>query len=103
MGFEMASQRLQECNKPEPDVQDWALAAKAALACIQDQGGAQEGDRTVVDAMAPAVKALELNAANGAKKALAAAVLGAKSGAKDTQRMVGKKGRAVHVPAKLQS
>lgn len=63
---------------------------------IQMLGGAKEGDRTLVDALAPACRALE--AADEGKKTLKQAFEEAKQaaaeGAQSTKNMLARKGRA---------
>lgn len=68
-------------------------ALKAGLARIQEIGGASVGDRTMIDALAPALDAL----ANGIKAAAEAARAGADSTAKLVKA---KAGRAVYINAK---
>lgn len=59
-------------------------------------GGAQPGDRTLVDALAPAVEAAKVVVAEGGDLSLTLrkAAEGAKAGAQSTKDMVAKKGRA---------
>ncbi|MDQ0322777.1 dihydroxyacetone kinase [Pararhizobium capsulatum DSM 1112] len=68
-------------------------ALKAGLARIQEIGGASVGDRTMIDALAPALDAL----ADGIK----AAAIAARTGADTTAKLVkAKAGRAVYINAK---
>jgi dihydroxyacetone kinase-like protein len=76
-----------------------AGALEAALAGVQKLGAAREGEKTMVDALAPAVSALakalaEGALANGALSALAAA---AQEGAQATISMQALKGRASYL------
>lgn len=67
-------------------------AFKAGLTRMQEIGGAQPGDRTMVDALAPALDALE--------KGIAAAALAARAGADHTATIVkARAGRAAYVNA----
>ncbi|WP_275786990.1 dihydroxyacetone kinase subunit DhaK [Pararhizobium gei] len=68
-------------------------ALKAGLARIQEIGGASVGDRTMIDALSPALDAFE----NGIKAAAMAARIGADSTAKLVKA---KAGRAVYINAK---
>lgn len=76
--------------KPE----DIAAMERKSLEAIQERGGAQVGDKTMVDALAPAVKALEENAGKGLLEMLKAAEEAAKQGMEDTKKYIAKFGRA---------
>lgn len=97
LGLEAAAKRVGSA----PTLLDWAEALDAAGKAIQEYGGAQQGDRTILDAVLPAAEALRSCAKS--PNALAEAVKAAKQGAKKTQQMVAKKGRAVHVPPSRQA
>jgi dihydroxyacetone kinase-like protein len=76
-----------------------AAGAEAGLAGIQRLGGAQPGDKTMVDAMAPAVVALLDAVAGGATlgAGLADAASAARAGADATAPMLARRGRASYV------
>ena len=74
--------------------EDLAKMEKKSLDAIQERGGAQVGDKTMVDALAPAVDALESNAGKGLLEMLKAAEEAAKGGMEDTKKYVAKFGRA---------
>ncbi len=78
-----------------------ALAAgvAAGTTAVQRLGGAQAGDRTMVDAMLPAVQALEQALRDGASLAqgLERAARAATEGAQATTRMAAALGRASYV------
>jgi dihydroxyacetone kinase-like protein len=78
---------------------DLAEALDAALAAIVELGGAQVGDKTMVDALAPAVKTLRVRVESGdsPREAAAAARAAAESGAKSTIDLQARKGRASYV------
>ncbi|CAE7183349.1 TKFC, partial [Symbiodinium pilosum] len=97
LGLEAAA----KCVGRTPLATDWAKALAAAGRAIQDYGGAKAGDRTILDAVLPAAEALRAHAES--PDALAEAVRAAKQGAKRTQQMLAKKGRAVHVPPSRQA
>ena len=67
---------------------------KKSLETIQERGGAQVGDKTMVDALSPAVDALVANADKGLLEMLKAAEASAKQGVEDTKKYVAKFGRA---------
>ena len=64
------------------DRQDWVAALSAGLDAMQTYGGARTGDRTMVDALKPALDALAMGAS------LPAAALAARAGAKSTAGML---------------
>lgn len=71
---------------------DVRAALRAGLARMQEIGGARAGDRTMIDALAPALEGLDAG--------LAAAATAARSGADATARMVrARSGRAAYVGA----
>ena len=74
--------------------EDIAKMERKSLAAIQERGGAQVGDKTMVDALAPAVEALEANADKGLLEMLKAAEKAAGQGMEDTKKYVAKFGRA---------
>jgi dihydroxyacetone kinase len=63
------------------DPPDWPAALREGVRRVQEYGGAQPGDRTMLDALAPAVAALE------AGKGLSAAARAAAEGAARTASM----------------
>lgn len=73
---------------------DLADMEKKSLEAIQERGGAQVGDKTMVDALSPAVDALAANADKGLLEMLKAAEASAKQGVEDTKKYVAKFGRA---------
>jgi dihydroxyacetone kinase len=72
------------------------LGFAAALAAIQAAGNAAPGDKTMIDALVPAVAALHEHAKAGAPlpEALSAAAAAARLGAEQTKSMTAKAGRA---------
>jgi phosphoenolpyruvate---glycerone phosphotransferase subunit DhaL len=71
----------------------------AALAAVQDLGAAEPGDKTMVDALAPAVEALERAQEDGAElpAALERSAQAAREGMEKTVPMVARKGRASYL------
>ncbi|CAN5478527.1 dihydroxyacetone kinase family protein [soil metagenome] len=76
-----------------------AAALREAVAGISELGGAVEGDRTMLDAMAPAVRALEQAAAAGIEPAegWARAVEAALQGSAATAERVARRGRSSYL------
>lgn len=81
----------------EVDAQAVGGALKAALEAIQELGKAVEGDKTMVDALAPAVAAYEGAAGEGLTAAARAALAAAEKGAEDTVPLQARKGRASYL------
>jgi dihydroxyacetone kinase-like protein len=81
------------------DLPGLAAALEAALAGVQQLGAAREGDKTMVDALAPATAAFSKAIAEGASDAGALAVLveAAQAGAAATISMQALKGRASYL------
>ena len=76
------------------EIQKWSKALMAGYTAIQQLGGAAPGDATMLDALFPAITALEEAAAGGdLSTALAAAATAAEKGAASTVGMVPRKGR----------
>src|SRR5690242_3026789 len=84
---------------PDADLAALAAALEAALAGVQKLGAAREGEKTMVDALAPAVSALAKALAEGAPAdgALAALAAAAQEGAQATIAMQALKGRASYL------
>jgi dihydroxyacetone kinase-like protein len=78
------------------DCQGLADAFRAGLAAVQAQTKAAPGDKTMMDALTPAVEALAKAASAGhdVDQAFADAALEAKAGAERTQNMIARLGRA---------
>ncbi|GAA3281079.1 dihydroxyacetone kinase subunit DhaK [Nesterenkonia halobia] len=70
----------------------WPEALQAGIAAMQHHGGAAEGDRTMLDALLPAQRAL----AEGG--GLSEAARAARQGAEATAALTAKAGRAAYVP-----
>ncbi|WP_051468611.1 dihydroxyacetone kinase subunit DhaL [Actinomadura oligospora] len=72
-------------------------ALEAAVAGIRELGGAQPGDKTMLDALTPAVEAYAASASQGMAGAAKAAVKAAVEGAEATVPLVARKGRASYL------
>ena len=86
-------------GKTEIGLADLAAMAAAASAGIQERGKAQLGDKTVLDALAPTVTALQTAAAQGTPlpAALAQALAAAAAGLAATIPLKAKVGRAAWI------
>jgi phosphoenolpyruvate---glycerone phosphotransferase subunit DhaL len=86
---------------PEPSVDSQALSAalRAGLEALQRLGAAVPGEKTIVDAYAPAVAAYDKELAGGGDLAAAAsaAALAAEEGMRATTAMQARKGRASYL------
>jgi dihydroxyacetone kinase-like protein len=83
----------------EVDLPALEAALEAALAGVQQLGAAREGDKTMVDALAPATRAFAKAIADGASQAdaLSALASAAATGATATIDMQARKGRASYL------
>ncbi|PPG33721.1 dihydroxyacetone kinase subunit L [Pseudoclavibacter sp. RFBG4] len=86
-------------GKPELEPGDVAAFVEAASAGLQQRGKAQPGDKTMVDAWAPAASAASKAAAAGddGVSVLRAAAFAAVEGAAATEPLVARKGRASYL------
>ena len=86
-------------DAPDVDLPALAAALEAALAGIQQLGAAKEGDKTMVDVLAPATSAFSKAVAEGhsAPEALTTLVEAAQAGAEATVSMQALKGRASYL------
>lgn len=71
-----------------------AKMERKSLAAIKERGKAEVGDKTMVDALAPAVEAMEANSGKGLLEMTKAAEEAARQGVEDTKNYVAKFGRA---------
>lgn len=76
------------------DGDDLAKMEHKSLTAIQERGKAKVGDKTMVDALAPAVAAMEENAGSSLLEILKAAESAAAQGVEDTKKYTAKFGRA---------
>lgn len=86
-------------GQADPDPEEWRRAFEAAVISIAELGGAKLGDRTMLDALLPAVEAWTRAAAAGAPpvEAFRAAAVAAADGARRTEDMVPSLGRASYL------
>jgi dihydroxyacetone kinase-like protein len=90
---------MKSAGKMELSLEDWAIALEAAVDGIVMRGKAELGDKTMVDALTPAVNSLKdsLNGNSPIGEALQASADAAKQGMVETIPMVAKKGRASYL------
>jgi phosphoenolpyruvate---glycerone phosphotransferase subunit DhaL len=81
-------------GKPDPSGEDVVGALRAAIEGIKQRGNTDLGDKTLLDALAPAVDALEAALAEGAGPALDRATQTARESAEATKGMLAQRGRA---------
>ncbi|MCW2863440.1 MAG: dhaL [Actinoallomurus sp.] len=72
-------------------------ALRAALEAVKELGKAEEGDKTMVDALTPAVAAYEAASGEGVPAAARAALDAAEKGAEATVPLQARKGRASYL------
>ncbi len=99
--FLRASTALQDNDEVSPD--DAAAAIEAALGGIKQRGKAEVGDKTIVDALQPAVEAAKEAAPDGSvAEVIRAAAEAAKEGAESTVPLTARKGRASYLGARAE-
>jgi len=81
------------------DAVDFAKALRAGVEGVVQRGRAEAGDKTMFDALAPALDALDATLASGGglAVALADATVAAEKGRDATESMVARKGRASYL------
>jgi len=81
------------------DAADFAKALRAGVEGVVQRGRAEAGDKTMFDALAPALDALDAALASGAglSAALSDAAFAAQNGRDATESMVARKGRASYL------
>jgi dihydroxyacetone kinase-like protein len=81
-------------DKAEPSGEEIVAALRAAIEGIKQRGNADLGDKTLLDALAPAVDELEKALPEGAAAALTRAATKARESAEATNGMLAQRGRA---------
>ncbi|MBO9325496.1 MAG: dihydroxyacetone kinase subunit L [Roseiflexus sp.] len=86
-------------NKMELSLADWVTAIDGAIVSLMARGKANVGDKTMVDALVPALNALKQAVADGLdeREALRQSVVAAEQGMKNTIPMVARRGRASYL------
>jgi dihydroxyacetone kinase len=84
---------------PDSSPRSWASALRAGLDGVREVGGAEVGDRTMVDALSPAADAFEAALRDGAgwRDALSAAADAAAAGAAATAEIRARLGRSSYL------
>jgi phosphoenolpyruvate---glycerone phosphotransferase subunit DhaL len=99
--FLRASSALQD--RDEVSAEDAAEALEAALGGIRQRGKAEAGDKTIVDALEPAVEAAKGAASDGSVAGVfRAGAEAAKEGAESTVPLTARKGRASYLGDRAQ-
>ncbi|ADB51544.1 dihydroxyacetone kinase subunit DhaL [Conexibacter woesei] len=85
-------------DTPDPRGEDVVAALRSSIEGIKQRGGSDLGDKTLIDALVPAVDRLEqeLTAGAGTQAALAASAQTARSAAEGTRGMLARRGRAAY-------
>jgi dihydroxyacetone kinase len=73
---------------------DWPDAFRAGVQAVMDLGGAVPGDRTMIDALVPAI--------DGAQDGLDAALAAARTGAAATADLLARRGRSSYLGDRVQ-
>jgi dihydroxyacetone kinase-like protein len=86
-------------GKSELSLRDWTDGLEAAVKGVQARGKAEPGDKTMIDALQPALDALKIGAAENGdiRDALEESANAAEQGMKSTVDMVARKGRASYL------
>ena len=83
-------------SKPDPSAADVIEALRAAIEGIKQRGNSDLGDKTLLDALVPAVDTLEASLGDGAAVALERAAVTARESAEATKGMLAQRGRAAY-------
>ena len=83
-------------NVPEPTSDQVIAALRATIDGIKQRGGTDLGDKTLLDALVPAVDELEAALPHGAGSAIERAAATARASAEATKGMLARRGRAAY-------
>ena len=81
-------------GKAEPTGEEVVAALRAAIDGVKQRGGSDVGDKTLLDALVPAVDTLEASLGDGTTEALERAAGTARESAENTKGMLAQRGRA---------
>ncbi len=98
VGLSRAGRRLEGIDEPKPV--EWLEAFAAAVEGVEELGGARRGDRTMVDALRPALDAMQQQVDAGSRIDLGAVAAAAEAGAAETADMLPRLGRASYLGAR---
>lgn len=87
-------------GKTSATLEDEIAAFKAGIEKISEKCGSKAGEKTIMDALIPAVDALEKHAGEGSKVAFAEAAKAAADGSENTKNMKAVHGRAAYYAEK---
>jgi dihydroxyacetone kinase-like protein len=90
---------MKSVGKMELNLEDWAISVEAGLAGVVMRGKAELGDKTMVDALTPAVNSLKQSVVDKQvlELALVRSAEAAKEGMLATTPLVARKGRASYL------
>jgi dihydroxyacetone kinase-like protein len=90
---------MKMAGKQEMSLEDWSIALEAATNGVVLRGKAEPGDKTMLDALLPAVEALKdaLRSGYGIREALAESTEAARQGMEATIPLIARKGRASYL------
>lgn len=90
---------MKSAGKMELNLEDWAMAVEAGLAGVIMRGKAELGDKTMVDALTPAVNSLKQSVQENLtlEAALVNSAEAARQGMEATTPLVARKGRASYL------
>ncbi len=85
-------------DKKEIDLQDFAVMMESFVSGIMERGKARPGDKTIIDCLLPASKALKFASENGKtlEEGFKEAYRSSKEGVEATKGMISKHGKAVY-------
>lgn len=91
MGMAKALKKKTDC-----DIAELAQAMEAGIQLIMAKAGSKPGEKTILDALYPAIEALKAHSSEGAQTAFAAAATAAADGSESTRQMRSVHGRAAY-------
>lgn len=97
LGTMFLQMSLSAGNTQALSLTDWTRVFEAGITGIMNRGKAQAGDKTMIDALAPALAALKAHEGGALNEALAASAAAAQTGAEHTATIIATKGRASYV------
>ena len=83
-------------GREDADFSEMTMAMEQGIALIMEKAGSKPGEKTVLDALVPAVDALKSNAASGPQIAFLRAAEAAAAGSESTKNMLSVHGRAAY-------
>ena len=83
-------------GKAEADFSEMTIAMEQGIALIMEKAGSKPGEKTVLDALVPALDALKSNASSGSQIAFLRAAEAAAAGSESTKNMLSVHGRAAY-------